>query len=571
MRIILGNFFLYFLFCSLSAHSVKVHLEACDANGERRNQFAIGQPFMLEVSVEGISGSVPTPTINGIERFSVKRTGYYMSSINGKTKTKISFQVRIDEPGDFTMGPAVINYQQKKYESDHVTVVVKESVSVSQSLKSNQSTTTQHAFLHLSTDTDHVVVGQKMSGTLCFYYQDPSTKLVHIGKPDAMGFEIKNLKEPLAGLREINGVTYQYAQWEWDMFPTKPGQLIIPAYYADYELLNQSSRGLGNFFIFVNGISDRKRLYSNAIKIQVDPLPPHDEKVEAIGQFTEINASIKPSIAKEGEGIVLAIELVGEGNFDSISAPTVRLPQELKCYPSHNSIIKKNNELCKKFEYIVQGMKCGDWEIPQQSFTYFDVEKHVYKTLSTSPLVVTIVPNPHAIKNELMDYEDGNRAVDKKYDEQYLALNTTGPWHEIKEHAPISWWIFYFLFALPFIYFLSSWVLAHWCDDYLRKRVCRQARKQIKMSSASGDTSHFYYIFEQLFVVLLNNGDEVIASENIRNYLKARGFSDELLIEWDAFFGSITQTAFCFTGNEKNNSDFCKAAQQWIDRLENIM
>jgi len=579
MRTIVGKLFLCFLFCTTSASPVKIHLEARGVNGEKFDHFAIGQPFMLEVGVEGVSGSVPTPIIKGLEHFSAKRTGYYMSSINGKSTTKFSFQVRIDEPGEFTIGPAIISHQQKKYESDCVTVVVKENTSASQSSKSSKSTTSQHAFLHLASDIDHAVVGQKMSGTLRFYYQDPSIKLVHIGKPDETGFEIKNIKEPQGGLKEINGINYQYAQWQWDMFPTKSGQLIIPAYYADYEIQNQNSRALGNFFIFVNGLADRKRVYSNAIKIQVDPLPPHDEKVDAIGSFKEINASIKPSIAKEGEGIVLAIEVVGEGNLGSIATPIVRLPQELKCYESNSSIIEeKNGELTKKrFEYIVQGMKCGDWEIPKQSFTYFDVEKHAYKKLSTSPLVVTIVPNTHAIKNELIDRDEGNRAATANHNEQYdttFALNIIGPWYEIKERAPISWWIFYLLFVLPLIYFYSSWIMTKFFpynSNYRKKMVYRKARKQIKMYMAAGDAPNIYHIFIQLFAVLFNNDDEIIASENIRKYLKARGLSDEALVEWDEFFGSVTQAAFCSAGNEKNNNDFCKAAQQWINRLENIV
>ncbi len=68
----------------------------------------------------------------------------------------------------------------------------------------------------------------------------------------------------------------------------------------------------------------------------------------------------------------------------------------LKYYESKHYIVSSENRNIvpkKRFEYIVQGMRAGKWQIPPQEFVIFDVEKEAYKTFKTKPLTVTITSN----------------------------------------------------------------------------------------------------------------------------------------------------------------------------------
>ena len=154
---------------------------------------------------------------------------------------------------------------------------------------------------------------------------------------------------------------------------------------------------LGSFFMFMNVRADRKRVYSNAVKITVDPLPHHHRPVQAVGTFESLYAHITPPVAKEGEGMVFTLELTGNGNMHAIEIPTLELPTALKYYDSNTTIINgQNNDECakKRFEFIVQGMECGDWQIPEQLFVYYDIERQDFVTLRTSSLSVSIQPSP---------------------------------------------------------------------------------------------------------------------------------------------------------------------------------
>src|SRR5690606_36114470 len=99
-----------------------------------------------------------------------------------------------------------------------------------------------------------------------------------------------------------------------------------------YEMPQQDNRLMGSLFMFMNMRSDRKRVYSNAVKITVDPLPHSSCQVNAIGVFENIMAYIAPPVAKEGEGMVLTIEVNGEGNLSVIKIPELSMPSGLKYY-----------------------------------------------------------------------------------------------------------------------------------------------------------------------------------------------------------------------------------------------
>ena len=62
-------------------------------------------------------------------------------------------------------------------------------------------------------------------------------------------------------------------------------------------------------------------------------------QVHAVGSFERISADIKPSIAKEGEGMVLTIEIEGVGNLQAIATPKLSMPDALKYYDSNSTII----------------------------------------------------------------------------------------------------------------------------------------------------------------------------------------------------------------------------------------
>lgn len=577
MRTIIGNcFFWGTLFLWSVATIADIKLGVRNADGIDTTTIVAGQPFTVEVAIDGVQGSVQAPTIQGLDQLGARRTGMYMSSINGVSTTKYTYQLLLDKPGTYTLGPATGIYQQQTFVAPSVSIIVSAASDAAhvQSAQQKKNQKEVKAFVRLTVDSDRVVVGQKIHATLRFYYQDAGLTLTNIGQPDLTHFDIQEMGKPIGGTAEVNGGQYRYAEWHWDMYPKQAGELVIPAYSADYEFpVHDNNRFFGSFFMMMGTRSERKRVYSNAVKVAVDPLPYSPNTVHAIGSFESITASISPAIAKEGEGMVMALEICGEGNMHTLQMPRLIMPAELKYYDSHSCVIEPRNEdelPRKKSEFIVQGMKIGDWEIPAQEFTYFDVKKHAYVTLRTSPLAVTIQALSHK-HNEQMNMISATPPIVPVNGEHILPLHSSKVWYPVSERDPLPWSLFYLFMFAPLIFYGFSHVRHYVPRLYypltsLRRRAYRTARKKIIRCAQQADAHSLYTIFVELFALLMHKQTSEISTELISQYVKICGLSQQECADWNLFFERVLRATYAQHDNREY--ELCRMATQWIDRLE---
>jgi len=582
---IVGRLFLFILFLSLSSLLLaQVKLRVLDNVGNNLQQAGAGEPFVVEVEVIDGNNSTQVPTIAGLDRFIAKRTGLYMRTINGKSTIKYSYQVRIDQPGSYEIGPAIITDHKKKQSSNAVTISVGEQ-SIMQEIdiqQKKQRRSEKKEFLRLLVDDGSIVVGQKVPCALRFYFNNNSIELKQIGKPEISAGEVKNIQGGVRGTESIDGILYNYIEWQWDFYPSQSGKITIPAYSIDFDVQPKQAHALGNFAVLFGPRAERKRIYSNAIQLQVDPLPPCDRVVQAIGTFKKIEAQAKPAVVKKGEAMVLTIDLEGEGNLEIIEIPELTdLPKQLKYYKSNTTLIEptSNSMLPKKrFEFIVQGIGCGEWEIPSQLFTYFDIEDRSYKTLKTVPLAVTIVP-PTGSSNALSSSQAKSKNNKQLASKSIYPVEQGGCWYPINQKEPFSWLLFLFLGAIPvgieFLKLLQSLVANYLLRGRLswwqKKMIFRNARKQLKQAFKKQDIAHVYNIFIVLIAKCCFAKDKQISSSFIKQQLGKKELPENIISVWDKFFMRATEYAFANNAEINFSSEiFFKQAEQWIDRFEEL-
>ncbi len=574
---IAGRFIcLFFIFFMVVPICTKIRMRAKTIDGERIEQAVVGQPFVLEVTIKDASSTMRAPTVYGLDRFEAKRTGMYMSSINGKSTVKYSYQVRIDRPGMYTIGPARLDDNGNQMESGTITL----EVSNQQVGKHRKQRRAQEVvLLRLSVAKDRVVVGERVPCTLRFYYKNPKLELTRIGKPDIKWCAIKKQQKPMAGKAHVNGTSYHYVEWQWDLYPQKEGDVIVPAYHVDYTLESKRDHFFGSFSVMFGPRRERKRVYSNSVCLQVDLLPEYNGTVHAIGDFNAARATITPAVAKEGEGMVLSIELEGDGDLEAVATPQlVNIPEELKYYDSNSSIIapKSDDTFSKKrFEYIVQGRSCGEWEIPGQTFTYFDVNMRMYKKLKTSPLLVTITPNV-GVQTIIMPKNSENTS-DVKTSALVAAIRSihhNGPWFPVNQRNPLPWWLFGLLCFAPVMVMgyksVNEWFAQKSSIGNRYKKAFYRARAALKRAHHDQDQSRIYQIFIQLVADRTDQSVASIYPELISNQLYVH-MNDDVVAMWQQFFDRAIQIAFGTNKLKQIDKAFFEMAEQWIDRFEKIL
>lgn len=566
---IVGNIFCMFV-CILYSHFAFASslLRVLDINRSPLVQAGIGRPFLIEVSASNVEHLDGYPHINGLEKFEVKNSGLYITDINGKRTLKYLFEVRIDTPGTYTIGPAI--FDDSQIGSNSVSVVVGKEEQLKEGNVKEQGSS---VLLRLSADKEQVTVGERVRCCLRFYATDSSVSLLQLIEQEAQDFYCKKAHGPYRGKECLNGIDYDYIEWQRDVFPKKAGNCVIPAYGANYEKEVERDHFWGGLGRFIGNHSETKRVYSNAISLKVDELPSSDKPIQAIGNFSSLIVSAQPPLAKQGEGIVVAVEITGDGDPDAIAFEGLtNVPEALRFYESNQSVqpTQGADSFKKRFECIVQGLKVGTWEIPAQTFYYFDTNKRAFNTLQSTPLSITIMPNA---KKKITKQLPNNEQKSNSSEDDLAPLHKDSWYYVAPFQAALPWWLFVVLLLLPVLILLYHFLLPLVRKNRPSYRTQRAkkafifALKRLEKIKKKNTPQELYTLFVELFADRWQEPIAAISIDTIRKRLQKTGSSDKQLDEWNDFFSVIAERAF---GMKKTDTDedLFKKAEQWIRRLE---
>lgn len=549
-------------------------LRVLDRQGFPLKSAGFGQPFVLEVAVDG-ARQVEEPDIAGLDAFDKGSTSSYMSSINGRALVRYTYELIPKKIGTFTIGPAAVEVDGIMQASSTITLKVEE---LSEADQSSAGRKEPRVFMRLMTDVKRAYVGQKIACTLRFYYTNNDISLGNItASPCDYGRQTEAVG-PTSGTQEIEGISYHYAEWTWDLYVHQPGEFVIPAYAADFTVRTAGRDRWAAFRSFFAQQMVAKRAYSNAIQIKIDPLPDH-KKVDAVGSFSRCRAKIEPAVAKVGDAMVFSLAVTGDTDFDALKWETIQnLPAQLKAYPSKQSMEPSSphggNET-KIFEFIVQGLQEGNFTIPAQELTYFDVRKRAYSTIKSTPLAVSLLPGAHHTKNDTNDTahtpKQEEHEVSHDIDDQ-LALCESGPWQEKPSHSPLPWIVFVFLGALPVMPAGYRRLYAYGKNQifntgsYKKKYAFKNARKQL-MTIAKERKKH---LLQKLFITLIADRCMMNPSELLLDRIPIlEKMSEQEQRAWHDFSNLLAQLAFM--PHAPHDVAIFSSAQRWIDRLEELI
>ncbi|MDP3888937.1 MAG: BatD family protein [bacterium] len=567
------------MFLISGIHAASLSLRLVDTDYQELQQVAVGQPFILEVTMNDVRDEVPL--IAGIEHLRIVGRSTRVSTINEKSTVHYDYIVHVDEQEDLKIGPAMIMHNGTRVVSNVITIKVGESLLYADKAKKKENQ--EQILLRFLVDNEQVVVGQKINCTLRFYYASDAVRLRQINHSEYGGFKKTKEEGPYAGTENIDGQNYNYAEWRWQLYPEEPGKKMLPGCAADFDIISTRNNILRSFGSFFSSQVERKRVYSNALHLYVDSLPPYNEPVQGIGSFKHLRTFLKPSIAKEGEGMVLTVELEGEGNSNALDQFVLQgMPEELRYYDSKKYSVdsQKEGELSKKcFEFIVQGLKVGDWKIPAQIFTYFDVDKKQYQILKSAPIITSIIRgiSPVIVKEDKTQDNVVSKQVEQKIDEVLAPINYDGPWRPVREWPSLPFRVFVLLSVLPVLSGLFL-VLLSFLKGYYRKNGVHvrakyaflKARKELKQAESTHNVTALYGLFMRLIAHRCMISEHELCVSDIEQLLANKKVSSDTRVNWNHFFNQLTECVFGKKGTIESNNNLFKQAEEWIGQLEKL-
>ncbi len=416
-------FFLIFisgLFRITYAEEIKFYASAPTTVGS-------GQQFAVTFTVNAAASNFKAPSFKGFSVLSGpnQSSSSSMQIVNGKMNQSVSYSftyyLQAGNEGNYTVAPAKITVEGKTYESESISIkVVKSSQNSNnnqqqqqqQQSQSNQSSgsgvSDNDVFLRASVSNASPYLGEQIIVTYKLYTSVGIAQYSINKLSSNKGFWSEDLNKendkPKQYKENIKGKQYIVAEIrKVAFFPQESGKLDINPLEVDVIAQIQTQRRRTNsiFDFFDDPFSSsyqnvKKTIKSNNITINAKPLPTANKPEDftgAVGTFT-FRSEIDKNELKANEAVNLKFTISGRGNIKLIDKLNVNFPTDFETYDPKiiDNINKSENGVSgtKTFDYLLIPRNQGIYSVKPVTFTYFDLNKGKYVTLSSPEYTIKV-------------------------------------------------------------------------------------------------------------------------------------------------------------------------------------
>lgn len=358
-----------------------------------------------------LSGFRP-PSFKGLKLISGPNESRNMQIINGQVSGSLtySFIAVGQKVGKVTIGSATVTYNNSNIKTKPISINIIKGQATNKQVDSKLGISPEelrkNVFIRAIPNKRKIKQGEQLTVTYKLY-----TKL-NISSP-----QISKLPT-FSGFWSEDLTTAQSIQFKIEMyknerfraatikkvalFPTKSGELSLTPFELRVPVIVKTkSRGNDVFDSFFNdSFFGRTETIehiakSNTVKIQVDPLPRSNVPKSftgAVGKF-DFKVSLDKKDVELNEAITVKTRISGSGNISLVKLPEIKFPVGIEQYePKTSESISRKNVISgrKDIEFIIVPRIPGVKEIPPIEFTYYDLRKKDYVTLSSEPFTINV-------------------------------------------------------------------------------------------------------------------------------------------------------------------------------------
>ncbi|HPS62049.1 MAG TPA: BatD family protein [Bacteroidales bacterium] len=581
---------------------------------------AVGETFTLSYTLNGQGNGFRGPNIQGFNVLSGPNTSTSSSirNINGTTTMSITYTytylLQATREGSFDIPAATVTVNGRQVVSNPLTVkVVKGSAPTgNQGTSGNRGGNTQQGggglgandvYVKAFTSNSSPMQGEGIVVTYKIFTKVPIAN-INISKLSSFsGFWSQNLMKENDKLQQttqvIDGEQYVVADIrKIALFPLKSGRLVIDPLELNCvaQVRRQTRTRTGDPFFddffndsfFNTGVANvEKTLKSNPVIITARPLPEEGKPADfsgAVGNFT-FRSEIDKTRLKTNEAVTLKCIVSGRGNIQLIDKMNVSFPPDFETYdPKVTSDIQTavgGISGSQTFEYLMIPRKPGKFTIKPITFSYYDLDKKRYVTLS-SPEYTLEVEKGTGESSSVMTYSGANKE-DIKYigsDIRHIKENTITLVSAGTRFFPsLAFWLLLAIPALLYLLFLVLWrkLAARRSDTVLMKnlRATKIARKRLRTAEQfrkGGKQDEFYIAISQALWGYLSDKFGIplaeLSIDSVREALVSRNVDESIIAQ---FMETLNNTEFCrFAPGEKtiNMDRIYNEALEIITKME---
>lgn len=480
--------------------------------------------------------------------------------INGKRtesfEVNYTYTLQASQEGSYAVSGASAVIGGKTYYSKSIVIEVVKG-------DGGQKTSTQKAtatlsdsdiFLRLTVDKHRAVKGEQITATIKLFTKVAIGGFEDVKFPSFNGFWSQEIDTPqsIEFQREnLDGKIYNSALIKkYILVPQQTGNLVIDAAEMITQVQLKTGNSSGSMFdeFFESYSTVKKRLRSSSVRIVVSPLPANAPKsfTGGVGDF-KMSAVLSKDSVNANEAVSVILKITGSGNINLIEKPAFTLPSEFESYDVKISDDSKASGRgisgSKQFEFPFIPRNSGKFSIPQIEFTYFDIHKKKYTTLTSGNLLLTVGKDKNGGSTNSSLLQPGvNKQAVKNIGSDISYIKRT---YNLSKRNNMFFGSFYFflsLILLFILYYAASIILKN--QIKMRRDIAgiknRKANKvaRARLNKAESLLKHNMIdkFYEELHRAILGYASDKLSlniadlsKDNIKGSLFERGVKEELI------------------------------------------
>ncbi len=425
---------LFCLFFPLAAHA------ALDLNGVtmtasvNKTSLTTEDELTLTVTVDGAAGNF-TPQLPSLPAFNVYARSTAKQINNFHAVSTFEYIMLPRFPGKAVIGPITLEYGNKTYKTDPITITVYRAgaapKNASSTPKPNGSSSASSAatrkaapaqapadmpplerdlynlaarngdkdyFMVAAVSQKNPYVNQTVTLGVRFYYSRPFMDNAPYTDPNISNLFMESVSSS-EGRQTIDGKTYGYIERRYAVSGVTAGQAQAGA--ASVKYVPTGSVRLSVFDRMFAAVSqEAQTVKSNTVKLNVRSTPANGKPKSfygAVGSGYSISASLDRNEVEAGEAVNLTVNVNGPGNLKPTSDLKLPALPGFKVYDVASSAgtVPNNGGLksYKIFKTVIVPVSSGTYTIPALDWSYFDPAAKGYRTIRTKPLEIKVIPS----------------------------------------------------------------------------------------------------------------------------------------------------------------------------------
>ena len=355
------------------------------------------------------------------------------------------------------------------------------------------------------------------------------------------------------------GRDYQYVIVKTTvLYPQKTGELNIEALVLDVPVDVETNKR----DIFGRRYVDRvnKTISAGNRTINVKPLPEQGKPIGfngAVGNF-DFSVNADRTTMDANESMQLEVKVSGSGNLKLFDLPGIKIPSTLEQFePERSDNVRTAADGMKGSiaeRYTIVPQYKGDYPIRPVSFSYFDPEAKVYKTINSNEIVLKVLNGPvtEATTDEATS-NSNKKQVTVLTDDQFKYIKLQPDLEQQEQRSFFNSTLFYVLLGAPFllvpVFIIAGARRKKRANDVEGNRIRKADRLAKKYLSEAkknlGDKSAFYESLERALHNYLKGKLHIETSEfskdRIASLLSERQVNAEMV---DGFVGLLKSCEF---------------------------